>query len=440
MIHPDDRTRVNEHIRRVLAGEELPPIEHRIVHRNGTIRWIRDTVVLHPGESGQPDRYDGLVEDVTERKEADELFRQLVESAPDAIVIVDQEGKITIVNAQTERMFDYPRDQLLGQPVEVLVPDRFRAGHRQHCVDYLAAPRTRPLDVELNLHGRRRDGSEFPVEITLSPLRTDGQLLAFSAIRDVSARKRMEQLLRESEARMLAAQRIQERLLPEVPPDIAGLDVHAAVWPAEFVAGDYFDYFATDGRLLTMAVGDVSGHGVGAGLLAAYTHAGVRSLSRLHLELDEILQNVNQVLWEDKTEQFVTLLLARVDPTTGTLVYLNAGHPTGYVIDCRGDVKARLESQTIPLGASPDTAFPEHASVQLDPGDIVLLVSDGVLEATGHSSEQFGTSRLLEAVRGCRDQAAREIVARLGSTVRDFAVEQLPRDDMTVLVMKLERT
>jgi sigma-B regulation protein RsbU (phosphoserine phosphatase) len=145
---------------------------------------------------------------------------------------------------------------------------------------------------------------------------------------------------------------------------------------------------------------------------------------------------VNHVLWEDKTEQFVTLLLARVDLATGTLVYLNAGHPTGYVIDCRGDIKSRLESQTIPLGSSPDTNFPEPASVQLDRGDVVLLVSDGVLEATACAGEQFGTARLLEAVRGLRHRPAREVVAGLGSTVRDFAANRPPSDDMTVLVLK----
>jgi serine phosphatase RsbU (regulator of sigma subunit) len=107
------------------------------------------------------------------------------------------------------------------------------------------------------------------------------------------------------------------------------------------------------------------------------------------------------------------------------------------VIDYRGDIKSRLASHTIPLGSSPDTAFPEPASVQLDRGDVVLLVSDGVLEATARTGEQFGTVRLLEAVRGSRDQAAREIVARIGLAVRDFAGEQPPRDDMTVLVLKL---
>jgi serine phosphatase RsbU (regulator of sigma subunit) len=120
------------------------------------------------------------------------------------------------------------------------------------------------------------------------------------------------------------------------------------------------------------------------------------------------------------------------------VVYLNAGHPTGYVIDRRADVKARLKSQTMPLGSSPDILFPEPASVQLDRGDVVLVVSDGVLEATDQSDEQFGTRRLLEAVRGLLYQPACEIVAGLGMTVRGFAVAETPRDEMTVLVLKWE--
>jgi sigma-B regulation protein RsbU (phosphoserine phosphatase) len=438
MIHPDDRARVNQHLQQVLAGQAVPPIEHRILHRDGTTRWIRDTILLHHDEHGALDQYDGLVEDITDRKEADELFRQLIESAPDAIVIVDQEGKITLVNAQAERLFAYPRDELLGEPIEILVPDRCRAVHRGQRAGYMAAPRSRPLDVELGLCGRRKDGSEFPAEITLSPLKTDQQLLVFTAIRDVSERKRMEQLLLANEARMLAAQRIQARLLPQTSPDVPGLDVSGAVWPAELVAGDYFDCFHTDDGTVIVAVGDVSGHGLGPALLTAFTHAIVRALSRMPVGLDDILRSVNTVLVEDKTEQFVTLLLGRVSPKTRELAYLNAGHPTGYVLDRGGNVKARLESQTVPLGTSVDTAFPTPSSVRLEPGDVVLFVSDGILEAMGPAGEPYGIDRLLATVGDLIGRPARQVVAGIGSAVSRFVADQPPRDDMTVLVLKVE--
>jgi PAS domain S-box-containing protein len=132
---------------------------------------------------------------------AEERFRQLLESAPDAIVGVDRDGRIVLANTQTERLFGYARGELLGQPVENLLPERLRALHRQHRAGYYEEPLTRPMGVGLALAGRRKDGSEFPAEISLSPLGTDDGLIVTTIIRDLTERKRAEeerlQLVRE---------------------------------------------------------------------------------------------------------------------------------------------------------------------------------------------------------------------------------------------------
>jgi PAS domain S-box-containing protein len=144
--------------------------------------------------------------DITERKQAEAerarllvqseaaeaRFRGLVESAPAAIVMVKGDGRIALVNRQTEAMFGYARDELLGQPVEILIPERFRAAHLGHRADYVAVPRTRPMDTGLELYGRRKDGSEFPVQISLSPMESDGEALVTSVIRDITAQRSLE--------------------------------------------------------------------------------------------------------------------------------------------------------------------------------------------------------------------------------------------------------
>ncbi len=131
-----------------------------------------------------------------EAEAASARFRGLVESGPDAILMVDEEGRITLVNSQAERLFGYPREELLGKPVEVLVPERFRERHVSYRAGYVAAPRTRPMGVGLDLYALRRDGTELPVEISLSPLSTEQGLQVIAGIRDITARKQAEEQIR----------------------------------------------------------------------------------------------------------------------------------------------------------------------------------------------------------------------------------------------------
>src|SRR5919204_1485176 len=127
---------------------------------------------------------------------AEARFRGLLEAAPDCVVIVDLGGTIQMVNRQTEVLFGYPREELLGQPVEMLMPERFRGRHHGHRMNYADDPHTRPMGVGLELFGRREDGSEFPVEISLSPMSSEDESVVISIIRDVTGRKETEQRLR----------------------------------------------------------------------------------------------------------------------------------------------------------------------------------------------------------------------------------------------------
>jgi PAS domain S-box-containing protein len=131
------------------------------------------------------------------RSLADTSFRMLLEAAPDAMVVTDNRGLITLVNSQTERLFGFTRDELIGESVDRLVPARFRAQHPAHRQHYFHSPRPRPMGVGLSLSGSRKDGTEFPVEISLSPVETEEGALVIAAIRDISERMKLEEVRAE---------------------------------------------------------------------------------------------------------------------------------------------------------------------------------------------------------------------------------------------------
>jgi PAS domain S-box-containing protein len=163
------------------------------VRKDGSRFWASVVLASVRGDDGTVTGFVKATRDVTEQKRAESLFQGLLESAPDAMVITSGDGRIELVNRQAELLFGYSREELAGREVEMLVPERFRSRHPAYRAGYVAAPRTRPMGADLELWGLRRDGTEFPVEISLSPLETPDQgLLVAAAIRDVTERRETE--------------------------------------------------------------------------------------------------------------------------------------------------------------------------------------------------------------------------------------------------------
>ena len=199
-LHPEDHDRVLAAIADHLERRVPYAVDYRLRTRSGEYRWFHARGQAIWSEAGDPTRMLGSITDITDRKRSEERFRLLVEASPDALVITDRRSVIVMVNAQTEKLFGYRREDLIGQAVEILVPDRFRRTHVAQGGAYVENPRVRPMGGVENLFGRHRDGHEFAVDISLSPVETEEGLLIAAAVRDVSERERLIGALRDSES------------------------------------------------------------------------------------------------------------------------------------------------------------------------------------------------------------------------------------------------
>ena len=249
-------------------------------------------------------------------------------------------------------------------------------------------------------------------------------------------RRRVESALQETKHEFQLARTMQQRLFPAGPPSVRGFRVAGATFPAEETGGDLFDYFPMLEGRCGVAIADVSEHGIGPSFLMAETRAYVRALASVSNDLGEVLTKANHFLCQDTHEQqFVTVVLAQLDPHTRTLYYAAAGH-VGFVITAAGETR-RLESTSMPLGFDPNLVVPPAEQVDVSPGDIVLLATDGVWEAPSPAGPMFGIERMLNVVRENRELLPEAIVANLYHAVGRFSQPLAQLDDITIVVIQV---
>lgn len=238
---------------------------------------------------------------------------------------------------------------------------------------------------------------------------------------------------------MQVAQEIQERLFPRAPPTCTGFEIEGTSRPAEEITGDYFDYIPIRDGSLGIVIGDVSGHGLGPALLMAATRGYLRALALTYSDVGEILTLANKALAADVADgRFVTLLLARLDPHERRLVYSSAGHQPAYILAPGGAVKAELDSTDVPLGVMSDGKFSASSPITLEPGELVVMLTDGIVEASDRAGHPFGVDRMLETVRANRQRPAREIVESLYQEVDRHTQHPSHADDLTAVVIKVQ--
>ena len=243
-VHADDRDRVRQTMTDAARTGKSYHFEYRTVLPDGSIRWTEHRGRCLRGADGKDTILRGISMDVTEQRRSEEKFRLAVEASPSGILLVNETGEIVLVNAHMEELFGYGREELIGQSVEILVPEGFARHHPQHRAKFFAAPTVRPMGEGRQLFARRKDGSEFPVEIGLSPIETSEGVLVLAGVADISARKESEaEALRHREelshlSRVAAMGELTASIAHELNQPLSGITINASTGQRLIDRGD----------------------------------------------------------------------------------------------------------------------------------------------------------------------------------------------------------
>ena len=421
---------------RAIRGEEA--LNEMLFVRNPEIPsgvWV--TASARPLTDERGDRQGGVLifRDISERRQACERAERLsraLEQTADSVVITDKSGVIEYVNPAFEATTGYKASEALGQTPRLLKSGK----HSEEFYEGLWDIILRGEPFRGTVVNRKKNGEFYWVEQTITPMTDEnGKIGHFvSVLKDVTEqRKRQEQ-----ELQLRLASEVQQRFYQHQPPAFPGLEIAGAAYPADETGGDYFDFVPMPNNCLGIAVGDVTGHGFGSALVMAETRAYLRSFAKTETDVGTILTRVNDVLAEDLDGgRFVTMLLARLDPGSSSFTYASAGHVPGYLFDPTAKVEFTLESTGFPLGLFPHTEIPTSDPIDLDVGNLLVLLTDGITEAMAPDESEFGIDRIFELIRTCHECSPSQIVENLYSNVRAYAAGAPQFDDITSVVCKV---
>lgn len=373
--------------------------------------------------------------DMTERKEGStqiQILQNAVEQTADSIIITDRSGIIEYVNPAFEQTTGYAREEVRG-----ITPRIINSGvHDAAFYENLWATILSGNVFRATMANRRKNGEIFYAEQTITPMWGPAGVITHfvTVIKDVTEQRKLQ----EQQFQMSLARAVQQQFYEIPPPRIEGYDFAAAAFPADAIGGDYFDFIPLGDGAIGIVMGDVCGHGIGSALLMAELRAFLRAFAPGSRDVAETLSLTNDALADDlRQDHYATLFFCRLDPRSRTLVYASAGHTPGFLFNAAGEVKRSLDSIDIPLGLMPGHIFGSSGPIQLEPGDLLTLLTDGITDAERPDQNYFGVERALDFIRAYRRESAKDIVNGLYGAVREFS-DGLPQvDDITTVVCKV---
>lgn len=320
-MHEEDRAQVAEWLPRAMAEKRgWSDVVVRWRHKEGTYRWLESSAVPILDEHGELIGYRGVDHDITARRRAESALQEnnallhgVFESAPDAMVVVDHAGRISRINGQAVAVFGYSRGELVEQPIEILLPERFRGRHSDHRAGYLSRPSLRPMGGGLELFALRKDGREFPADIMLSPMETRQGSFVIAIIRDITARKSADEALRKSEE-------FGRTVLNSLPAHIAVLDRQGYI---QAVNDSWKEFARENGLLVPNAIA------LGANYLEAFRLASEQSdppasdaWAGIHAVLDGTCERFTREYpcHSSSSQRWVLLIAARLSSKDGGAV------------------------------------------------------------------------------------------------------------------------
>ncbi|OIQ49970.1 Phosphoserine phosphatase RsbU [Pseudodesulfovibrio hydrargyri] len=436
LLHPDDRERVIAEIDQCRLEEiEEYAQEYRIITADGEVRWVSDETSVVTDADGRRIYNQGVLVDVTASKRAREAleasefkFRRTIEGAAEGYLLMDRDLVIREVNDAYCRMLGYEREELVGRR-----PHDFATLDYQRFLES-GAERLRGKAVR-RFEGTmvHRDGHEVPVLVNANTLldESGGFLGNVAFVADLTEQKK---------ALNLAAE-VQKSLLPRRAPRIPGLDVAGRSVPSELTGGDYFDYFEPvdpDRPVLSVAVGDISGHGVDAALLMTTARGFLRMRAGQPGSPGQIVTEMNRHLAEDLygSGRFMTLFYLSLDATAGKAAWVRAGHDPALIYCPVHDTFTELGVDAgLPLGVERERCYNEEYGDLLS-GQLVAIGTDGIWEARRPGGEMFGKERFKTVLRRHAMASAREVVDAVFDAVREHSGGAKLEDDVTLVVIK----